>query len=118
MINRTLLSAAGFSCVWVIAALAAPDTTFHLAPAIVAAVPALRDPGSRTGLAIGGSFLAVAVAVVLAGTGHLEGPSLLPVGDAFIESLVGALLGGAVAWVYSGRVAATVSDHRQSVTRS
>lgn len=90
--------------VWIAVALAAPTTTYHLAPLLVAlAWPAAsRDPADRTvGMpwpapAVGGLLTALAALGVLAGTGSLGGPSLIgssPITESLVMAAVG-FLGG------------------------
>jgi hypothetical protein len=112
MTNRIWLPAAGFALLWIVVSVAAPGTTFHLAPAIVAATPALRDPINRIGPTIGGTLVAGLIAVGLAAAGRLDGPSLLPAGGALLESLLAAAVGGAVGLLFAGRLSPSVSDGR------
>jgi hypothetical protein len=110
MQERPILTMAGFALVWALAAIVSDGTTFHLAPIIVAAVPAMSWTGRRsTGLLIGVGG-AVAIAVLLALGGRLGGPSLLPFGGALLESVAGAFVGGLV-----GTVAASAMSHANSV---
>lgn len=84
---------AGFAALWTLVAAISNGTTFHLAPVIVAGVPAISWAGHRlTGLLIGISG-PTAVALGLSIAGLLNGPSLLPFGGALFESIVGAALG-------------------------
>ena len=93
----------GFAVLWAVLALVRPETTYHLAPPLVALAATLvyRLHGGRsrlTGLrlAAAGIGIAIAVTVLLAAVGSLDGPSLLPFGDAVLESLLGATAGGAI----------------------
>ena len=87
---------AGFATVWTLAAVISDETTFHLAPVIVAGVLAISWARHRmAGLMVGvGGATALAVALSLAGL--LDGPSLLPFGGALVESVAGAIFGGIV----------------------
>lgn len=98
---RTHLSlpAIGFALIWIAAALLVEGTTFHLAPVIVAAAPAVRFPEWRVPGAAAGTAVAITVAVLLSVTGSLNGPSLLPIGGALFESIVAAVTGGIVGLV-------------------
>ena len=98
---RTHLSvpAIGFALIWVAAALLVEGTTFHLAPVIVSAAPAVGFPERRLPAAAIGTTIAVAVALLLSQAGMLTGPSLLPIGGALLESVLGALLGGLIGLV-------------------
>lgn len=86
----------GFAAVWIVAAGITPDVTYHLAPVIVAAAPlSARDRLPATWPLFAFAFTA-ALALGLAVFGLLRGPSLLPVGGALFESVVGALAGAAI----------------------
>lgn len=87
--------------IWLSAATIRPETTYHLAPLLVAgAVPLLSMPGASApasravaAAALGGAGLALGSTGVLAGLGNLEGPSLLPFGGAAAESILFSLVG-------------------------
>ena len=87
---------AGFAMVWALAAVISDGTTFHLAPVIVAGVPAMSWAGHRMAGLMVGMVGATAVALLLSLTGLLDGPSLLPFGGALVESVAGAVFGGIV----------------------
>ena len=96
----------GFVGLWAVLAAIQPSTAYHLAPLLVAViVPVvyrMQDGRSRsTGLwlTLAGVGLAVTDTSLLAVSGLLEGPSLLPLGGAFIGSLVAVGAGGAVGLV-------------------
>lgn len=91
--------AIGFGLIWVAAALLVEGTTFHLAPVIVAAAPAVRFPEWRLPGAVVGTTIAAAVALLLSLAGRLAGPSLLPIGGALLESVLGAVAGGLIGLV-------------------
>lgn len=109
---RAFLPAAGLSLVWIILAALTPGTTFHLAPAIVAAAPSIRALSARPSHAMAGMLLAMAISVGLAFSGRLEGPTLLPAGGALAESILMAVAGGLAGWVLAGRLTRTVSGGR------
>ncbi|MDH3259805.1 MAG: hypothetical protein OEM81_04950 [Acidimicrobiia bacterium] len=95
----------GFVLLWAVLAMARSGTTFHLAPPLVALAAPLvyRIQGGTsrsTGvlLASVGAGLAVISTSLLMVAGFLSGPSLLPFGDAFVESVVGAVPGESLAW--------------------
>lgn len=96
---RRLFVAFLFAALWVAVAGLRPDTTFHLAPLIVAAWPALRERelAGAVRMSLLGLFLALATTMMLFSLGGLDGPSLLPWGGAGFESVLagaaGALLG-------------------------
>lgn len=98
---KGLVYGLGLATLWVVMALISSTTTYHLAPLIVAAAPAIVDSLDRSSsmarlglLAAMGLALALAVTGILAVSGHLEGPSLLPTGGAVFESVVFAFTGG------------------------
>ena len=102
----------GFAALWMAVALTIPATTFHLAPAIVGGagvIGANRHPSRATAFGVGTALL---VGAVLAGFGRLEGPSLLPWGDARLETGLAAIAGGGL-----GLVIRTVRQQRLSPTR-
>ena len=87
---------------WVILAFNNPETTYHLGPPLVAAAVPLthRSSGSgplsapaAAGAAVSGLTNALIATAVLAIAGKLEGESLLPFGDATVESIVFAVVG-------------------------
>lgn len=98
--------AAGLAALWLILAVISPGTTYHLAPLLVAATPPVAEvtknpgesasPGRAT--AVGGG-LALLVALLLWIAGALEGPSLLPLGGAVLESVVFAVAGAIGGWL-------------------
>lgn len=113
-IARPWIGAAIFAALWTAAAVVSPTTTLHLAPAITAGWPAATS--ERTDLlglgAIGLSIAAVA-AIVLSVAGHLQGPSLLPVGGPLAEAMVAAPLGAAIGVIigrYRGATPARVGE--------
>lgn len=77
---------------WAALAAVHPTTTFHTAPLIIAAWPALtaRDRSTAWRLSLGGLMIAATSTLGLAGIGLLEGPSLFPWGGPLIESLTAA----------------------------
>jgi hypothetical protein len=94
-----------FVVIWVALASISPTRTLHLAPVIIGAWPlfgsvieksSLPMPHriGRAGIGVG---LGVATTAVLALTGGLEGPSLLPAGGAALEAIVFSFLGGLLA---------------------
>lgn len=100
MSPRHLFPVAGFAALWVVVAALTPNVTFHLAPVIVAAAPAITSPpDSRIIAGLTGFGLATAVAVGLDASGLLGGPSLLPYGGALLESILAAAVGA----LFAGR---------------
>lgn len=93
--SRRIVGSALFAVSWIALAVFRPTTTYHLAPLIVAAWPAV---GERTmeraiTLSIVGFAVASATTGLLSVTGSLQGPSLLPWGGPALESLVSAAAG-------------------------
>lgn len=86
----------GFAALWLAAALAADGATFHLGPVIVAGAAPAVATRNRPGAVAAGLAGALVVGLVLYATGNLDGPSLLPWGDAALESAVGAAVGAIV----------------------
>lgn len=83
----------GFVVLWAVLAAIQPSTTYHLAPLLVAVIVPfvyrMQDGRSRsTGiwLALAGVGLAVTATSLLAVSGLLEGPSLLPFGGGLSSS--------------------------------
>lgn len=104
MATRRWLPAAGFAVLWIAAASFTPDVTYHLAPVIVAAAPAVMSPPDERALwSLLGFGLASATAIGLSTAGLLAGPSLLPVGGALLESIAGAVVGAGFGALLAGR---------------
>lgn len=100
-----ILLAAGLSVLWVAVAGIRPETTYHLAPLLVAATPAAFSPGGRQGALVRvlvGLGLASASGVIIWRLGGLRGPTIGPFSSATQETmalaLVGALVGAAWSW--------------------
>lgn len=102
---QPLLIAAGFAALWILLAAWRPTTTWHLAPAVVAAAPLVSTSSGFPQLVrvAGGLGLAVGVALALAASGAMRGPSLLPVGGPLLESVVAAVSGTVVGLAVAGR---------------
>jgi hypothetical protein len=88
--------------IWSILAVRSPDLTYHFAPLIAAGVwPVLgrhttTSPLRPTALAaLGGFAMTVAVSVLLAGAGYLQGPTFWGDGHALSEAILFAALGAA-----------------------
>jgi len=97
-LSRRMFGSLAFTVIWIAAAAIRPTTTFHLAPLIVVAWPALTE--RELGKALPMTLAAVAIASVTTGllfiSGWLNGPSLLPWGGATFESVVAIVIGTAV----------------------
>jgi len=111
-IRRALLLALFLAALWAVLAIVRSGVTYHLAPLLVAAVPAL---GARAETAAGrvvpqrlaavGLAGALGVTLLLSALGRLDGPSLLPFGGAATEAVLFSALGAAAAWGFGSRLA-------------
>lgn len=98
-----------FVVIWIVLASISPSRTLHLAPVILGAWPLfgsiIENPslpmGHRIARALIGVGLGLATTALLALTGGLKGPSLLPAGGAAGEAYLFALLGGVLALAIS-----------------
>ena len=100
--RRGAAYSAGLAVLWVVLALLRSRTTFHLAPLLAAAVFPIvvawdgEDSYQQLTLAsIGGLVVALIATSILALTGEMTGPSLLPFGGAVTESVLFAVVGTA-----------------------
>ena len=98
----------GFAVLWAIVALARPDSTFHLAPLLVAGVApvvlAFDDSadatrGSVTLAAAISLSVALLVILLLSAMGRLDGGVIEPFANPIVESISGALAGGLLGWL-------------------
>jgi hypothetical protein len=103
ILSKGLLYGFGLAVLWLVLALITSTTTYHLAPPLVAATPVVVDawerPSSTTGHALRavlGFALVLIITGILSVSGNLDGPSLLPVGGAVLESVVFAIAGGVI----------------------
>ncbi|HEX9645571.1 MAG TPA: hypothetical protein VGC11_16375 [Acidimicrobiia bacterium] len=107
---RPVAGSVVFAVVWGVAAAVSPTTTFHLAPAIVAAWAATtrqhRTESAR--FAVAGLAVAWAATAVLSVTGLLRGPSLLSFAGPAAESVLAASIGAVVGLVVGLRPGARV----------
>ena len=100
-IYRPLIYATGLAVLWAVLAFLSSETTYHLAPLLVAGVPPTFEGTQTADLAITelarhavlGLSLALLTTLVLSLVGALAGPSLLPRGGAAYESVVFAIVG-------------------------
>lgn len=92
---RSIAGSLLFAALWIAVAAFRPTSTFHLAPLIVAAWPALRERGLERAIrnALAGGLVAGVATASLWGTNLLQGPSLLPWGGPVFESFVAAAIG-------------------------
>ena len=104
MTRHGWLTAAGFALIWIVASVISAGTTFHLAPVIVAGSAPVVAPERRGREAIVATGLALVVVVGLLAAGRLDGPSLLPWGDADLESALGAVAGGVLGFLVAGLI--------------
>ena len=98
----------GLAILWIVLAWRNPDTTYHLGPPLVALAVSLshRSAGSgplsvpaAAGAAVSGLINALVAVGVLAFNDKLLGGSLLPFGDATLESILFAIAGAAAGFV-------------------
>lgn len=106
--GKVLFLSLGLGLLWIFLAFNSPNTTFHLGPPLVAAAVGMshRSTGSgplsnaaAAGAAVSGLTNAVIATAVLAFNDRLEGESVLPFGDATVESLIFAILGAGAGFV-------------------
>ena len=104
-IRTPFLIGTGLAVLWLLLGFLSDGTTYHLAPLLVAAIPAslyaleFAEPvlARALGLAVTGTVAALVVIGILSAAGRLSGPSLLPFGGAVTESLVAAGSGALIA---------------------
>jgi len=102
-LRRAVLYGLVLAAVWAVPAFFT-GIVYHPAPLLVGAVvplgialtPVVPSPRLRLAGAAAGAILALAVTALLAATGHLDGPSLLPAGGAVAEAVAFSLAGAAV----------------------
>ena len=90
-IRTARLATAGLAIVWIAAAFWRPESTYHLAPILVVGIAPMmlwNSKGSLLAVTAFGLGIALATTLLLMGLDLLRGPSLLPSGGAFAESLV------------------------------
>lgn len=97
-VSRRMFGSLAFAMIWIAAAAIRPTTTFHLAPLIVVAWPALteRELGKALPMTLAAVAMAAATTGLLFTAGWLDGPSLLPWRGATLESVAAIFLGAAV----------------------
>lgn len=105
---RATAGGVGFAALWLAVAALRPDSTFHLAPFLVAVVPPLviafdeslgATARSVTIAATIGVGLALLATTILAVVGRIDGAALEPFGNAVPESVAAAIAGGAAGWI-------------------
>jgi hypothetical protein len=107
-LRRAALYGVILAATWAVLVFLTEDT-YHPAPLLVGAVvplgvaltPETPNPRLRLAGAIAGASIALATTALLAATGHLDGPSLLPAAGALSEA-VAFSLAGAVAGLVLG----------------
>ncbi len=105
--SRPWLATLGFGLIWLIAIIVSDaTTTFHLAPVIVGASAGVVATDRHLWWAMAGTSVAAAVSIALASAGQMLGPSVLPIGGALFESLVGSALGGVIGLVAASSASA------------
>ncbi|MDH5373221.1 MAG: hypothetical protein OEX97_09780 [Acidimicrobiia bacterium] len=98
---RPVLTGGGLALLWAALGFGTDGTTYHLAPFLVASVPAIIYVLESSAvkmrkvwqLASGGLAASLTVATLLSATGNLAGRSLLPFGGAAFEAVVLAGIG-------------------------
>jgi len=103
---RAVIYGAVLALVWAVPAFLTRNV-YHPAPLLVGAVvplgialgPHPPSPRLRLAGAAAGVALALAATALLALTGRLEGPALIPAGGAVAEAVAFSLAGGAIGWV-------------------
>lgn len=99
-----------FALLWIVAAAARPATTFHLAPLIVAGIPAValvidaRDSRPRRQVLVAaalGLATALIVTAALTAGSRLSGPSLLPFGGAVAEAVIFSGIGAGAGLLFA-----------------
>jgi hypothetical protein len=105
-LGRAVLYGSILAAAWAVPAFLT-DRVYHLAPLLVGAVvplgvalaPPVPRPAIRVAGAAAGALLALGVSGLLALTGHLDGPSLLPAGGALAEAVAFSPAGAAIGLV-------------------
>jgi hypothetical protein len=103
---RAVLYGVALAAAWAVPAFITGNV-YHLAPLLVGAViplgvalaPEPPAPRLRLAGATAGVTLALAATALLAATGRLDGPSLLPAGGAVAEAVAFSLAGAAIGLV-------------------
>ncbi len=98
-------AAAALGALWLAVGLIAEGTTFHIAPVIVAGAAPMTAWDSP-----GAAAVAFAVGLLLLVAGRLDGPSLLPWGDASLESALGTVFGAAAGLLLAAAGSSTAHD--------
>lgn len=106
-LRRAVGYAVGLGAVWAVAAALRPDTTYHLAPLLIAATLPFVLVSEQSTVAVrvaaagaaGGVAVALIATIALGMADLLRGPSLLPFGGAVVEAVGFSVGGGAVGMV-------------------
>ena len=99
--RHALLLSAILAAVWIASAAIRPSSTFHLAPILITLGGVLLAAASERGrpgwimVVAGAGALSLATTGILAASGWLLGPSLLPFGGAAAEAVVFTLASAA-----------------------
>lgn len=115
--RRALAITGALALLWAILAIARDGVTYHLAPLIVAAVPAAAlgveakiSSRALPGLAVLGAAIGLGMTLLLTAIGRLSGPSLLPFGGAVVEAVIFSVVGGVLGAII-GFLALRVEDN-------
>jgi len=103
--TQSLASIGLLAVVWLIAAFARPDATFHLGPVLLPLIPLLTTPKSddpRVGVVIG-AISGFFVIAILGAVDRLAGPALDPFSSAAGESVI-VLIGSAMVGLVLARL--------------
>jgi len=98
----------GFSLLWIGLAVWRPETTWHLAPGIIATFPNITErpsPGRHVGF-----IVAIVVSLLLGALNLLRGPSLLPIGGPLLEAVAVAVLGWGTGLFVTANRRSTVNE--------
>lgn len=103
---RSIALGVGLAGLWVVLGFWRPETTYHLAPLLVGAVPVgfaagTVDRASSFRLGAFGLGLALAASLVLAAIPGFDGPTIGPFGSAGQETVVLAFVGSIGATLYA-----------------
>lgn len=117
--HRELVVPLVLAALWVVVAAWRPETTYHLAPLLIAGaapvaaaadVPRHGDVRAIVRAGLLGSSISLATTALLSAAGWLSGPSLLPFGGAATEAVVFSIAGAAGGVVAALVMRRTVGD--------
>ncbi len=109
-VRRALQWGVPLAGLWLIVALARPETTFHLAPFLIAAAPpillvlddrTLVDRPDMVRVALGALAIAAVATIAVSAVGAMQGPAFEAFGTPVVEAVVFALFGGVVGFGFA-----------------